>query len=291
MKQIDVIGMPMKYGCPVDGADLAFDYTKDLYEKEFKNCNIDVVDVVAIDDKPDKKIKNIKTVMNTSERLYTKVLNSLNKGDFPIIVGGDHSSAIGSISASLDYTLGDLTVIWIDAHADIHNEKTTPSGNIHGMPLSVCIGRCDDRFKIGNYKLNPNNLYYIGLRNYELEEINYINEAHATCYMDFEVIERKIENVVKEILKNIKTKYVHISFDLDALSKDEFPAVNVCVDNKYVDGLGLDIITAKKCLNMLLTNLNVCSMDIVEYNPLLDKDYSCKNKIDEILKVIDASLK
>lgn len=292
MKKIDVIGMPMKYGCYVEGADLAFSYMKDSYKNIF-NSNIYEVDnsfYNPIIYKNDNKIKYIEPVMEINKRLYDIEFKSLSDGNLPIMVGGDHSSAIGSISACLDYYKGDVSVIWIDAHTDIHNEKTSPSGNIHGMPLSVCIGRCDQRFDIGSYKLDPSNLFYIGIRSFEIEEINYVHENNITCYMDFQVIERKINNIVKEIIKNIKTKYVHISFDLDCIREDEFNAVNVCVNNEYVDGVGLSIKTVKKALNMLITDLNVCSMDIVEYNPLLDVDNKCKKKYEEILLEIKNSL-
>ncbi len=292
MRSIDVIGMPMKYGCFVEGADLAFSSMKDSYKKILNPKNIYEIDTnLGLEEhKKDKHIKYLEQVMEANNRLYNQVSESLNASKFPIIVGGDHSSAIGSVKASLDYTEGDLSVIWIDAHTDIHTEKTTPSGNIHGMPLSVCLGRCDERFNIGKYNLKPENLYYIGVRSYEIEEISYVQESEITCYMDFEVTMRKIENIVKEIIKNIKTKYVHISFDLDCISDKEFNAVNVSIENKYVDGTGLSLKMIKTALSMLLTNLNVCSLDIVEYNPLLDTDLKCKEKYEEILEVIKEAI-
>ena len=292
MRTIDIIGMPMKYGCFVEGADLAFSSMKDSYKRILNPKNIYEIDTnLGLEEhKKDKHIKYLEQVMEANNRLYNQVSESLNALRFPIIVGGDHSSAIGSIKASLDYTEGDLSVIWIDAHTDIHTEKTTPSGNIHGMPLSVCLGRCDERFNIGKYNLKPENLYYIGVRSYEIEEISYVQESKITCYMDFEITMRKIENIVKEIIKNIKTKYVHISFDLDCISDKEFSAVNVSVENKYIDGTGLSLKMIKTALSMLLTNLNVCSLDIVEYNPLLDTDLKCKEKYEEILEVIKEAI-
>lgn len=292
MKNIDIIGMPMKYGCFVEGADLAFSSMKDSFKKILNPKNIYEIDTnLGLEEhKKDKHIRYLEQVMEANNRLYNRVSESLNAKMFPIMVGGDHSSAIGSIKASLDYTEGDLSVIWIDAHTDIHTQDTTPSGNIHGMPLSVCLGRCDERFNIGKYNLKPENLYYIGIRSYEIEEISYVQGSEITCYMDFEVTMRKIENIVKEIIKNIKTKYVHISFDLDCISEKEFNAVNVSVENKYVDGTGLSLKMIKTALSMLLTNLNVCSLDIVEYNPLLDTDLKCKEKYEEILEVIKEAI-
>lgn len=293
MKKIDVIGIPMKYGCFVDGADLSYSYLKNSFETIFNiKCEkcVDTFYENAIMHKDDKKLKFVEPVMEINKRLYKEVYDSLSNNKFPIIVGGDHSSCIGSISASLDYYEGDVSVIYIDQHADIHNHETSPSGNLHGIPLSVCVGRCDDRFDIGNNKLDISNLYFIGLSNYEIEEISYIQENNISCYMDFEIEERGIESVVKEIIKNIKTKNVHISFDLDVIKQDDFKAVNVGVEGKYYSEGGLSFKMVKKLLRLLISNLNVSSMDIVEYNPLLDEDGKCKDKIEELLLEVKSSL-
>lgn len=293
MKEIDVIGMPMKYGCFVDGADLSYSYLKNSFENIFNvKCEkcIDTSYENAVMHKDDKKLKFVEPVMEINKRLYKEVYSSLSSNKFPIIAGGDHSSCIGSISASLDYYEGDVSIIYIDQHADIHNHETSPSGNLHGIPLSVCIGRCDDRFNIGNNKLDISNLYFIGLSNYEIEEISYIQENNISCYMNFEVEERGVESIVKEIVKNIKTKNVHISFDLDVIKQDDFKAVNVGVEGKYYSEGGLSFKMVKKILRLLISNLNVCSMDIVEYNPLLDEDGKCKEKIEELLLEVKSSL-
>ena len=146
------------------------------------------------------------------------------------------------------------------------------------------------RYNIGEYKLDTSNLYFVGLSNYEIEEITYIHENDIYARMSFEIEEVKVDKIVKEILGKIKTKYVHISFDLDVLKTSEFSAVNVGVENIYQDESGLTLNQAKKILKLLLTNLNVSSMDIVEYNPFLDKDEKCKNKIEEILYEIKGGI-
>ncbi|MBQ6282804.1 MAG: arginase family protein [Bacilli bacterium] len=289
MKKVEVIGMPMKYGCPVEGADKAYEYLKDNLKKYFFiKSVIDTKYDNPVMYEDDSNIKFITPVMNISKKLYKEVYNSLETGNIPFIVGGDHSTCIGSISAALDYYKGDVTVIYVDQHADIHNDKTTPSGNIHGMPLSICIGRCDKRFDIGEYKLKPENLNFIGLSNYEKEEIDYINDSNIRHYKDCE-IEGNEEKIVNEILNNIHTKYVHMSFDLDSICDDDFHAVNVSVDNLYHNG-GMKFNTAKKILELLLSNFNVCSIDMVEYNPLLDTDFKCREKVDKILNIIKNSL-
>ncbi len=286
MKKLETIGMPMKYGCMVEGADLAYSALKNSLEKVLdtkcnKVINISYDDMV--EHRNDKKLRYVEQVMDISHKLYDEVTKTLKNDKFPLIVGGDHSTCIGSISASLDYTEGDLSVIYIDKHADIHTDKTSPSGNLHGIPLSVCIGRCDERFDIGEFKLKPENLHYIGLSNFEIEEIDYIHAENITAFMDFEVEEKKAEWIAKEIMKRIKTKNVHISFDLDCIKEIDFPWVNVAVEGTYQDDGGIYFKTAKKILGLLLSNLNVVSMDIVEYNPTLDVNKEGIGKIEELL--------
>ena len=294
MKNIEIIGMPMKYGCFLEGTDLSYDYLKDSLERGFNTTCKKKID--ASFDKPkehknDEKIKYLEPVMEINKRLYKNVYNSIENDNIPIIIGGDHSSCVGSISAALDYYKGDVSVIYIDKHADIHNEKTTPSGNIHGMPLSVCIGRCDERFDIGSFKLKPENLYFIGLGNFEQEEIDYINEANIYHKMESEVNKNTIENIVDEILSKIKTKYVHISFDFDVIKDEDFHAVNVAVENTYQDDKGISYSDALKIFETLLPKVNLSSMDIVEYNPLLDEDGIYKEKAEKLFETINKNIK
>ncbi len=293
MKKVDVIGVPMKYGCFLDGADKSFESTRDIYENNFDNIKeIDNHVSDSSEYKEGSKLKYEPAVKEITNRLYNEVTKSLNDNHFPLTIGGDHSTAIGSLSASLEYYKGDVSVIWFDAHTDIHTDETTPSGNIHGIPLSVCIGRCkDDKLNISEYKLDPKNLYYIGIRSYEKEEIEYVEKENITKYSDTDVIEKDIEKVVNEIASKIKTKNVHLSFDLDVLNDDEFPAVNVLLHKTYVSGKGLSFDIVNKGLKLLFEKLNITSMDIVEYNPLLDKDKSCKKKIEILVDTVKNSIK
>lgn len=293
MKKVDVIGVPMKYGCFLDGADMAFESTRDIYEKKFDNIKeIDNHVKDSSEYKEGSKLKYEFAVKEITNRLYNEVSKSLSNGNFPLTIGGDHSTAIGSVSASLEHYKDDVSVIWFDAHTDIHTDETTPSGNIHGIPLSVCIGRCrDDKLNISKYKLDPENLYYIGIRSYEKEEIEYVEKENITKYSDVDVIEKGIEKVVDEISSKVKTKNVHLSFDLDVLNDDEFPAVNVLLHKTYVSGNGLNFDIVNKGLKLLFEKLNIVSMDIVEYNPLLDKDLSCKKKIEILVDTVKNSIK
>lgn len=292
---VDIIGMPIYYGCDVYGADIAYDVLnlrklESIFtEHDVKNVGKVKVRENAEKYKCDKKIKYLEAVIESSNILYDKVTDTLNANRLPLIIGGDHCTAIGSISAVIDKYKDDVTVIYIDAHMDIHNDEDTPTGNIHGMPLSICMGRCNKKFNIGKYKLNPNNLIYFGIRNYEDEEMEYI-KSNNISYYEFDYIKNvNIEVCLKELIYSIKTKYVHISFDVDSFDSNEFCATNVKKDSIYCSKGGLSINEGITCFTYLLSNLNVCSIDIVEYNPLLD-DGTCADKLELILSTISKSL-
>ena len=291
MENIQVIGVPVKEGCCADGADLAYKYLENSIESIIKPKS-----KMEINKSKNNKIikcykmKNITQVMEINKQLYNKVNSILTNHDFPLIVGGDHSLAIGSISAVLDYYQGDVSVIYFDKHTDIHTEITSPSGNIHGIPLSACIGRCNKIFSINSYHLNPKNLFFLGICNYEKEEINYVNQNSIFNLKDYEINENNIDEVINKLKKQINTKHIHLSFDLDSIRDKDFHAVNVSYYNTYQDDKGLSFDIVKILLRELLKNFILCSMDFVEYNPLLDKDGSCKKKIDELLLIIKNNL-
>ena len=287
MKNIHVIGVPLKLGCSIDGADLSYKYLKNsikdiIKPKYTSEINVDCQNIETI---VCEKMKNVSQVMEINRRLYNEVYSSLNNS-FPLIIGGDHSLAIGSISAVLDYYCGDVSVIYLDKHTDIHTEATSPSGNMHGIPLSSCIGRCNKILELGNYRLNTKNLFFLGICNYEKEEIDYINKTKIFNLKDNEINENNISQIVADLKKKIKTKHIHLSFDLDCIRDIDFHAVNVSANNTYQDNKGLSFAIVKKLLEELLKNLNLCSVDLVEYNPLLDKDSTCLKKIEELFEII-----
>jgi arginase len=282
---IKLIGMPQYYGCGIKGTDLTYKYlmSKDI---KFKNKvvgtkSIDVLSTTELQG----NIKYIKEIMEANKKLYDEVKNNLSKS-LSILIGGDHASVIGNIASELDYYKGDVTIIWVDAHLDIHTDKTTPSGNVHGMPLSILMGNCDSRFDIGNAKLNSDNLIYIGTRSYEEEELDIIEKNNIKNYTYQCIIDNGLENVLKEVLSNIKTKYVHISFDFDFFGYEYFKSVNVAYEKKYMVNEGPSIEDGKLILKTLLNNLNVVGIDLVEYNPIMDK-FNDINTVLDIIKVID----
>lgn len=300
MKNISLIGMPIWYGCDVMGGEKTFNILYDKFDNIFSNNKI--VSMQKISELPcsskfnfNTTLKYLDNVISMNKELYNTILNSLSKNFFPIIIGGDHSLAIGSVSASLDFYDGDVSLIWIDAHTDIHTDLDTPSGNIHGIPVSACIGRCSNpKLQICNNLLKPSNIFYIGCRDNdksrEIEEKNYIDKENIFYCTDKDLEAKSITSVINELKNRIKTKYVHISFDFDVIKDDEFPAVNVLATNKYVGEGGISFDMANNLLKELLINdFNVSAIDLVEYNYRLDLDLSCLDKYIQVLKTIDES--
>ena len=146
---ISIIGMPLFYGCDKPGVEKGPEELRknnliDIFEKNHNVYDLGDIEVEKVSEKEkykgDLKLKYLTQVVNANNGLASKVLEALENDTFPFIVGGDHSLALGSLAGASKYFGDDLAVIWIDAHGDINTDKTSPSGNIHGMPLAASMG-------------------------------------------------------------------------------------------------------------------------------------------------------
>ena len=185
--------------------------------------------------------KRIGFVLEQCERLRDKVFKNLNEGYFPLILSGDHSSSIGTMAAIHKHLMGnDFGVIWIDAHADLHTPFTTPSGNVHGMPLAAALGSTNplnkvnevDNYTLSNWNkltklgfsypiLKSKNLVYLGLRDIEKQEKEYILKNSIKNFNVQKIRLKGIDNFIEDILKCFTSvKKIYISFDVDSLDPD-----------------------------------------------------------------------
>ena len=223
--------------------------------------------------------KNIRSIF---EEGYFRTWKTLNNNIFPLVIGGDHTISVASISAVNDYCVSQkcsLGVLWIDAHADINTYDKSKSKNYHGMPLAFLTGLEDTKINTFNINLPFKDILYIGIRdldNYEKEIIDKYNIKYITCDSNF--------NTIKDtILDFVKDSKVHISFDIDSLDKKYFKSCNTLVDN------GLDIFKTRYIFDVLKKYCKINSMDITEINFMkcspkeIYKDY-------EILKYITNEL-
>lgn len=240
----------------------------------------------------------INNVYNTIELLRLD-------GKFPIVLAGDHSTAAGTImgikSAQPEKRLG---VIWIDAHADLHTPYTTPSGNMHGMPLAMCAQLDNKECKVNEVdekslqyweriksiggdspKINPQDIVFISVRDTESPEDHLIKKHNIRNFTTQEVREKGVSTIAAEALDKLKTcDQIYISFDVDSLDSSISVGTGTPVEN------GLTVEEAIELNAELIKDKRVCCWEIVEVNPTLDSENLMAENAFEVLEVTTKSL-
>lgn len=215
------------------------------------------------------KVKHLAAVRGMSKRVAASVYRAAAAGRFPLVLGGDHSIAIGSL-AGLTAHSERLGVIWIDAHADMNTEETTPSGNAHGIPLAVALGKAFYRLTElpGARLLQPGNLVIVGARDLDPGERELIRAEGIACFTMHDIDRFGMAAVMAEALDiaGRNADGVHVSFDMDSLDPSEAGGVGTPVRG------GLSYREAHLAMELLAESGRVTSMDIVEVNALLDSD-------------------
>ncbi|WP_125152080.1 arginase [Clostridium rectalis] len=277
---INVIGVPIFYGSDIKGVDLG---PRKLREKNVLNILgkyhkiYDLGDLFVPSVKENHKfsfhpkMKYLKPIVEVNTNLAHQVYTSLNSGSFPLVLGGDHSLGLGSISGVSKY-YKNFAVIWVDAHGDINSHITTETGNVHGMPLASAMGvgyeDLTDLYFHGT-KVKMENVFIIGARDLDKGESDLILTNHLNVYSTQNVKEAGMKKVITNIIKTLKERNistVHLSFDID------------CIDSNFVPGTGtpvkegMTVGEAKTLLKCIAESKLVKSMDFVELNPVLDKD-------------------
>lgn len=235
-------------------------------------------------------LKHFTTALETYQAVAKAVTNSLNSGGTPLVVGGDHSLSIGSLSGALNFFEGDISVLWIDAHADLNTPESSPTGNLHGMPVSAALGLgygadghagaqwnhlIDQLFPL--YRLHRDRIGWIGLRDVDHGERMAISTLENSFPTTMQNVDRYgIERVVSAFIKWVGTKpskKVWISFDVDSL------------DPVYAGGTGTTVMgglsyreghfLAELLYDMEVAGtIEIVGLDVVEVNPLLDSENS-----------------
>lgn len=293
MNQIKIIKNRSDIGAGTRGSDMGID----AIEIAAINANndyfnkYDFVDVETENESIYNKVKNtnmkrIKHVYYQCERICDAVNDILKEHLFPLVISGDHSSALGTISGiKKAFPKKRLGVIWIDAHADMHSPYTSPSGNIHGMPLAAALGEDNienrinkvsetsihfwDNMKnmgVNGAKLRPDDLVYFGVRDTEEPEEKQMENMKLRNYMVHEVRHRGLEVCVDEALDKLKNcDMIYISFDVDSMDCDLI---------SYGTGTpvpkGFDEFEIIKIIGRIISSGKVICLEFVEVNPLLD---------------------
>ena len=277
-------------GLTIDGCDLGptLIYKKLNKNNIYKCIEINKDNIIKSLDSNDLK-KNLKEVNNFNEKLYKAVINTFKDNAFPITIGGDHSIAIGSALASKKIN-GDIGIIWIDAHLDYNTFETTITGNLHGLPLAALNNLCHDLTKFHNGKFfDPKKTVVIGYRSMEenrIQELNNAKKMGVTVFTNDDIKKFGIKNILDKAFQIAKGENgIHISYDLDIIDHMYAPGVSV----PELDGIDLDM--SYFISDYICKNINIIrSFDLVEYNPIFDKNYItlniAENIINNLLKMI-----
>lgn len=283
-ENISIIGFPMDLGADRRGVDMGpsalriAELQAKLEKLGYKVTDLGDIPIQIMEKQKisNPRLKYIDEILKTSKLLAAKVESVLEKGDFPLCIGGDHSMAIGTLAGISSFcrkngkTLG---VIWIDAHADMNTDESSPSGNIHGMPLAVSMGIGNSELtNVLNFapKLFPENCSIIALRSVDEKEKEIIKKLKLPVYDMPEIDKTGIHRIVVKVLKQFREKidHIHVSFDVDSVDPSVAPGVGTPVPG------GLSYREAHLLMETIAECGCMSSLDIAEVNPILDE----KNK-------------
>ena len=217
--------------------------------------------------------KYLPQITETCTRLAAKVEQALDDGKVPLVLGGDHSVAVGTVAGVSSHFRKkgqNIGLIWIDAHADMNTPESSPSGNVHGMPLACCIGVGPRELtEIGGYtpKLNPRNVVLLGIRSVDEAERKIVRETGVTAFTMRDIDERGLRSVIQEAIQiaGDGTAGIHVSFDMDCLDPREAPGVGTPVKG------GFTYREAHLAMETIGDSGRLCSIEVVEVNPAIDE--------------------
>lgn len=290
--KISLVGVPLDLGADRRGVDMgpsAIRYASGIQRLE--NIGYEVEDKGDIEvRRPSKSgkegtnLKYLDEIVRVNSDLCRIVSEEMSKGRFPMVLGGDHSIAIGTIAGVLQ-NKKNLGVIWFDAHGDINTAETSPSGNIHGMPVAVSMGiGHPDLTAIGGVdaKLKPENFVFIGCRDLDAGERKLLKELGITVFTMHEVDMLGIAKVVEEAIKiaGEGTDGIHVSFDMDAMDPIHAPGVGTPVVG------GLTYRESHLAMELIAQTGKVVSAEFVEVNTILDQ----KNQTAKVAVALMGSL-
>jgi arginase len=277
---VHVIGVPMDLGSGRRGVDMGpsairiagiNERLKELGNKTLDEGDIDIkiVEELRVGD---LKARYLKEITRALTLLSKRVERVMTRRGFPLVLGGDHSIAIGTISGIASYCKRKrkkLGVLWIDAHGDINTPATSPSGNIHGMPLAVVLGMGPrDLTNIGGSftKVDPLNVAVVGLRSLDEGEKKRIAQTGINVYTMGDIDRQGIHRVMKKALARVThgTDFLHVSLDLDAVDPTVASGVGTPVKG------GLDYREAHLIMELISEAKAMTSLEVVEVNPILD---------------------
>jgi arginase len=273
-KPIRIFGVPMDLGQKRRGVDMgpsAIRYAglqkrlESLGLQVFDGGNIRVPGIEEVQDTPEEaRAHHATAIAEVCQEVYKAMLAGINADENVLFLGGDHSIALGTVSAALQRE-DRVGVIWVDAHGDFNTPMTTPSGNVHGMVVSSLMGLGAGILSIGERRLRPDEIVMLGTRDLDPDERVALRDSGIKVMTMRTIDENGMADVVRSALRVLgNVEAIHVSFDMDALDPSLAPGVGTPVPG------GLSYREAHLLMEMLADDGRVRSMDIVEVNPILD---------------------
>jgi len=297
-KTVVVIGAGYKGGQPIGGCEKGPKVIRNTgVINEIGSLNWRVedkgdleFDAIVNEDATTTNTKNSRVVGSACSKIYNAISDQAKLNKFCLTLGGDHSLAIGSI-AGMCSAYPDLTVVWVDAHADINTPITSPTGNIHGMPIAFLMGLIDSS-KIRGFEwlkpcLKPSNLVYVGLRDVDSGERKILAEHGIQAFSMHEVDKYGISKVMEMALDHInpdRSKPIHLSFDVDGIDPGIVPSTGTRVRG------GLNWREARYICETLHQTNKLVGMDVVEVNPDIGSESDVKQTAEVAADIIKVSL-
>ncbi|MCA9948415.1 MAG: arginase [Anaerolineales bacterium] len=289
-KTIRIIGVPMDLGQSRRGVDMgpsALRYAN--LQGRLERLGHTVLDEGNLpvpnpeEDIAEGQGRRLKTVTAVCQNIYELATQCIEHGDFALFMGGDHSISIGTVAAA-SQPIGQLGVIWVDAHADFNTHESSPSKNIHGMPVAALVGDGNESLINVGYpgpKIQPSQIVQIGIRDLDKSERTRLIHSGINVYTMRHVDELGMAAIARQALDRLRhVDRIHVSLDMDSLDPDEAPGVGTPVPG------GLSYREAHLLMEILGDSKRVQSLDIVEINPILDD----MNKTAELAVELAASL-
>jgi arginase len=218
----------------------------------------------------DSHARYLDQILDLCDRLSLLVAEAAGTGALPLVLGGDHSVALGSLVGMAKARGGPGGVVWVDAHGDLNTPKTSPSGNVHGMVLAAALGRAGDRFRREGWPLPAvelDKVALVGVRSLDEGERQLLHELDAMVFTMSEVDRIGIEPCMREALAHASgAAFLHVSLDIDVVDPDYAPGVGTPVRG------GLSYREAHLAMETVAESALLDSMDVVEVNPILDRE-------------------
>jgi arginase len=277
-KPVAVIGAALDLGAGRRGVDMgpsAIRYAGlEARIGELGRCYVDYGNVATPEveavEVGDERMRYLDEILRACERVADRVVAAKERGELPLVLGGDHSVALGTLGG-LARAAGEVGgVLWIDAHGDLNRPETSPTGNVHGMPLAAAMGLAGSAFASDHWplpSLDPTRLALIGVRSLDPAERDLLHELNATVFTMSDLDRDGVERAVQKSLEKVAGPgFVHVSLDMDAVDPEVAPGVGTPVRG------GLSYREAHLVMELVAEAGIVDSLEVVEVNPILDRE-------------------